>query len=787
MAWAYSNGGASTYTTADQREQHAAKVTIPVGAAVKTLYVKAAGLSGNNFARLVIWSVAGDVLRQSETFTMLDGSTSVQYDYSKSITPRILNKENYWVGLYCNPNGDHVMGAASSGNGYARVNNNAFPNVISMSNYVSFEREPYVGVEYVLAPAAISNFSVTRVSDTNQLLEWTNNDNPDQPYDSIQIQRYDNVVGSYYNLINLNTTIESCTDSTTQSNRQYRYRIRAINDAGACEWVYTDYINTTPAAPSDFLILKIAGGVSDQNKLFWTENGSNETGIDFQRKESADGISWGDWGDTIDTTLSPDVSTYTDTTPAAYNQYRVRTKTTPPALESDWVASGIIQVIQTPNDPSGLLPEDSYIDVEEANVFSWNHNAPDNTSQYKYSLRYRLQGDSWGATQYDEVESADEFFEIPALTFTSNEVYEWQVKTWSNATEVSDWSDIAVFNTSVKPVGSITSPSIDSTYDSPYLTLEWLYSDSDGENQAEYHVKLMDETDTYLLEELIGSSVVLSGNSDEITFSNIVERDTTYKVYLRVRDSGGLWSEWDSVEFYTDYIAPPKPTFSLVSDVDSGSVVITIDNAINGDIQDFGEGIFGKGYFGSMGSVNASYNKVYRKVDDGEYILIHDNVPVNTSVVDYYPTIGGVNYYYVVAVSDVPSKNSSDVSNISFENYFSYFLNSGNDFSEYVEFIDSVSLTENCGRETILKHYEGRTYPVKYQGNKLVYEFSFSGIVSRENKDALVALIEYVGDVLYRDYTGRYFYCAITEPSFAKIEKGRYYTFSCTITRMDGD
>lgn len=100
-------------------------------------------------------------------------------------------------------------------------------------------------------PKLPTNPLVTRISDTSQKLTWTNTDasNPANPYLNIRIERW-NADTKVYALVATLGAVSTWTDTTTLTNSDYRYRFYVSNAEGNTSWVYTDYIATTPAAPS---------------------------------------------------------------------------------------------------------------------------------------------------------------------------------------------------------------------------------------------------------------------------------------------------------------------------------------------------------------------------------------------------------------------------------------------------------------------------------------------------------------------------------------------------------
>ena len=87
-----------------------------------------------------------------------------------------------------------------------------------------------------------------------------------------------------------------------------------------------------------------------------------------------------------------------------------------------------------------------------------------------------------------------------------------------------------------------------------------------------------------------------------------------------------MWSEVAEVTFDVAYFLPPKPEVELNLVREEGKINISI---INHDPEE--------------GEVAAVYNDVYRSIDGEEFKLFMTGVPVNTTITDNTPTVGGNN------------------------------------------------------------------------------------------------------------------------------------------------
>lgn len=777
MPWAYSVSSSTppsyTWTGLNTLNQHCSAVSIPSSAAITQLKVYAAGHSGSVSTRLALWNVGGSILQQSSTFTMASGSESAggQYWYTKSITPKAVSSGTYWVGLYRNPSGGHIAGTSSSGgDAYRKTNTSGFPAIQSMSGYSTHSsREFYVGAFYITAPNAPSSLSVARVSDTKQTITWTNNKDSDQPYDNLYLYRWDNITNAYYLKATLSGSATSYSDTSTRDDRYYKYKIRAKNTVGYSSYSNEDDIKTTPGGVADLEAYRIGTTVV----LYWNDESQNENAFTVQRKTSTDGVTWTSYS-TLSSSVAANSETYTDNTPANYNQYQVRADTsTPNVLHSPYTESNIVQILRYPNPPINIDPIDyKAIDIAGPINISWTFNPVDDSEQTYYSARFREEGGSW-SLYVNKTAKTIGFASISTTSFTVGR-WEYEIRTWGAATASGESGDgssyyegsgytLGSFTLSTPPEGTITNPNGIDDYAYSLLTVDWSYSQDEANVQVQYICKLYDSNDILLETKQASSDAVTA------TFSTRLSDASTYTVTLQVQESTGLWSEEDSVEFTTDFYVPPTPTIEVESGI-NGTAVITITNpSPTGD------------------EIDTVYNTVYRSIDEGTtWELIYDEVNLNTSVTDYIPLTNGTTYYYVEAVSATPSIAASSQASITLALIGDFYLNTGENYSTVIKLIGDTTFSERAGIDVVNQVYEGRTYPVEYKSLRKHEQLSFSCDLENEDYNTLKAIIESIDQIFYRDYLNRYFNISIIDANFRK--KDQYaYQFQGTFVRVEGD
>lgn len=603
-------------------------------------------------------------------------------------------------------------------------------------------------VRFTLEPEAPTNAQVSRESDNQQNIVWTNNDTEERPYDDIQIRRWDNITGSYYTIATISGSNSSYSDTTTQANRKYRYSIRAINTAGSSDYDYTDYINTTPAAPVEVVASRQGLDVS----LSWSNPATNAERVRIERQ--TDGGSY-----THVITLGGAATSYTDIEPGGgIHRYRVRTETDNPTLSSVWVESNEVLTLMQPNPPSGLSPHGIAFDANENREFTWQFNTVDGTSQTQYEIRYRETGGSW---QYvGPITSIETRHNFPAGTFQNGKQYEWQVRAWGQHADASEYSSTATFFASSRPTVTVTYPTDDVAHPFPDLTVSWIYNDAEGDVQDRYRITLFSgEVQIY--------NVTQAGTATEHEIDQTLSDGETYTVRVEVRNDKGLWSSANEVTFTVEYEAPPVPELETTFNVETGAITLQIRNPDPVGPQP-----------------DTAYNRVYRQVN-GEWELIARNIPKNGSFTDFVPKVGTCTRYYVEAISDLPSVNTSYVNETPTNAKGYFYLNSGSNWSDCIRLQYDPSITETFGRQTVIRRYHGRKYPVQYQGEALENSINFSVSVDISDIPQLRKVIEEnYGPIYYRDYTGRRFKAAITRPRLSKVAPD-LYQFSGTFERVE--
>lgn len=654
----------------------------------------------------------------------------------------------------------------------------------------------YAGVVYAL-PAPPTSVAVARGSDSSHTVSWTTNATANAPYGRQRVMRSTNG-GPLALIATVSPTATSFVDATTTADSRYQYVIRAqISDP-----YYEDYAEsvpsaefyTTPTGPTGLTAVRNASGGID---LSWSD-GSSLPGITWLILHSTDAFAT--W-EVLDPGQAKAVTTFTHATPnpALPHYYNVRAErwsTTVPTvlLPSAWASSNPVNLIGPPNAP-GLTGPLTAQDPALAIVLDWDHNPVDASPQRKYQVRWRKVGvTSW--TTGSIVTSATSSSTITAGMLTAGGSLEWQVRTWgvaatggSDGTGASEWSATGTFALSTTPTATIAAPGPVVNFSA--LTLSWAYYDAESTPQAAWQAELLSSTGT-VVEARSGTSGTTT------TFATTLPNTTTWTVRVRVRDGAGLWSAWDEQAFAVSYLTPPAPEVTGAWNPDLGTVTLAIVNPAPPEVSGgFGEGSFGSSGFGSVGfggtlAAPATHHvDVYRSIDGGEFELIAQSVPPNTTVVDYVPTIRGTNTYRVEGISALPSTAATTASVIA-SGASAVFVNGGPGYSMTYKAMTNIDVTDASGRDRIVQQFDGRPYPVEIAGEAQGYSLTLAAdyIPAAERGDStpadLRALAALAGPHMWRDGdSGARFPVAVGKPRVARARDGASWHIELDMERTD--
>lgn len=415
------------------------------------------------------------------------------------------------------------------------------------------------------APAAPSAMTAGRVSDASHSLAWTRNATSAAPYDSLLLQRWDNVTQAWATIATLAGTATSYSDATTQADRRYQWRIQSKNAAASSAWTYSAFVDTTPATPTACTAAKVAADIV----VTWTNAATQASAVEVWHQPGS-----GAW-ELLATVAAGSAASYQHVAPsnAVTHTYRVRAKSASPVLYSGYATSQVVQLAAPPNAPTITGPLGAVDPGLGIAMLSWRHNPVDSSRQSKYQIQHRLKGATSWTVEAERVSSSSEapLWQIdPSFGYVAGNTIEWQVRTWGVHASPSPYSATGTIVLSATPTVAINSPGPVAT--EPRLTVQWGYYQEQGSAQGQWQAELVNANGA-TVEALSGSGATTSA-----TFARLLPDTSAWTVRVRARSGAGLWSEWTVQAFKVDYPEPVRPIASADWQPDTGSIEVGIDN-----------------------------------------------------------------------------------------------------------------------------------------------------------------------------------------------------------------
>lgn len=642
----------------------------------------------------------------------------------------------------------------------------------SASIVVSIPARPYAN------PAAVTSTSVTRVSDTQQTVNWTNHSTASALYANIKIYRKTDS-GSFA-LISTIGVVSSYSDTGTVANHKYRYRPDVLGANGSqVAGPETGDVWTTPGAPSSLVATKLAGG---NIRLTWTNN-VNYSEYTVRIEESQNGGAYSEL-----TNVATGTTTWDHVSPSTgvTHKYRIRARTTTgTTLNSSYSnESATITLLSTAGAPTGLAPAGTAKDAAEAIVYTWVHNPTDGTPQSKYQLQYKIDAGSF--VTVGPTTSGVSSFTMTAATLTNAHTITWHVATAAENGTIGAYSADSVFTTRARPTSTISQPS-GGTWTLSQLVANWSYFQAQSSAQSAWHAYLWHKiSGTYVDAILVGEKTG-SGTGGTVTFDSTTLLDgETYGVRVYVTSTDGLVSidsGTDLEEFTVAYLPPASATLTATYDPDNGQMVIMIQGA------------------GAVGGVTEAISTVdiQRQIDGGEWVtwvtgIVLDPTSLVAILVDTMPTVHGSNNYRAVVRSATPSSVlSAEVENITTEQRWG-FLSTGLSFTEVVRIRARLEMRSTVGRDKAIYAFAGRDDPVELSGEATQLSIGVSGVLYPPSRggmssepQAVEALGVTSGIVLWRDYTGRRIFASLSDVQTGYNTDSVLYPVAFNVTRVAYD
>lgn len=632
-------------------------------------------------------------------------------------------------------------------------------------------------------PAAPTGVTVTRVSDTSQLVSWTRNASSSAPYERVYVERWDVATNRWTQIMSGSGDRTSWTDSTTSSNNRYQYRVRATNSSGTSGWGTSARISTTPAAPTSVRATKAVSDIT----VSWTITARTGAHSGHEIQDSPDGASWSTIG-----TVAAGVSEWVHQSPSTSVTHRYRVRATESgSLYSGWSAtSNVVALLAPPNAPTPLSPVGEPADADSSITLTWRHNPTDSTDQTWRSVRHRRVGTtSW--TTVTGTATAQSLVIAPGV-YPNGTPVEWQVQTRGQHATASPWSALATFPTDGAPQAAVTAPADGAVHPSSSLTVEWSYHDPEGTAQSSWRLWLQSGGAT--LHTRSGS-----GAAGSLDVPVRLADGQSYTVRVQVRDGAGQWSEVSSSTFTVAYVKPPVPVMDTEWDQDAGTLTVAVANPGwgEGEAEPVGHELWRSLDRTAIDAVRRAQAsglaedlaEAERRFDQTARLVA--TVPTESAMTDQAPAVGVESLYRLVTVSALPSSAASPITLVSTTPHGSWvWINAGPGWGDAVRVRHGAELEVAQYREKELRRFAGRRWPTEFSGegeeHSVTVSVRLDPSMGSASFDELAEMLDRPAPLLYRDPTGRRW--EVSSPGLREQHRGviRHATF--TVTRVgDGD
>lgn len=421
----YGNGGSVYFpSTSDSHTQFGGEITVKC-------------FSGSNGGGSVLSTLSPTLVRVSSqkasiTFTPPIGTRSIRIETSLYT---LVGSETY---DYTNFGGYVGWGS---------------PNTYDTGVYYWAAKESYTRCD---APTSISVASNNVAANASVRLSWSGA----KAGIGVAIKGYDiyrstSATGTYTKITTVTTTATSSSVNVTapSDNGSYYYKVVTLSSVAGYDSPQSSTYATltckiTACEAPTSLSLAVTSSTGSSVRLSWrgANAGTNNSisGYEIQRRESADGSSWGSWS-----SLGVTASTYTNvappTTAGNYYQYQVRTLGSAGAsYNSGWrISSNTLRRSYTACGAPTSCVIDSTLSLV-ATVLRWSGATAgygNTISKYEVQRRSKAPGGSWSAWSAFEITSGTSLSVSPPAT--AGYYYQYRVRAQGTAGEAyySGWKE----------------------------------------------------------------------------------------------------------------------------------------------------------------------------------------------------------------------------------------------------------------------------------------------------------------------------------------------------------
>lgn len=439
-------------------------------------------------------------------------------------------------------------------------------------------------------------------------------------------------------------------------------------------------------------------------------------------------------------------------------------------LYSEWAYSPLFTVTHNlpPARPMNLYPSGGRV-VDRTKVIraSWRHN--DDGPQAGYRLQWRtVDGSERGEWNYIPsidgwVNSTLQQHDFSPDIFPLGEI-EWTLKTKDQQGEESPLASYERFiagEPSDAPIWLF--PTSGGTVNHSDIIAEWSSLD-----QIQYEI-FLEGGDTLLWSEMSASS------AKKVQVGYSLENNTEYTLRLRVlNEQSGLWSDWSTIHFITQFIPPAKPLIEVVTTDEEGNKQDTVtirwitDEPATETLTEYVQ----------------VFRRVFSSSIEHEWELVGDNQAPNSSMIDYTPASNRTYEYKVRAWGENDTFADSDIVEVEVVLERS-FLHRAAVPSDLLVF-DATERESTYDLMGELMHFANREKPIFEHSIHEEHRVNISWVI--DTPEELRNVYNFVSSketFLYRDNNGRKMFCVVRSPRISdKVAGG--FDFSLDLVEVDG-
>lgn len=552
-------------------------------------------------------------------------------------------------------------------------------------------------------------------------------------------------------------THQAISDPYIQPGHYYQYRVKAQGPGGDSDWSYTGATYTTPKAPTGVSVLRdkeevtiswVNQGVGDyRTQLIAKIAGTTETEreIDIEKGETRIVLSDLSMYKSWDIFLRHIVSLGEETIIGESSE-----KITLPR----W---------SVPNAPDMLTPQEIWVAPTTRRVkVSWRHNPTDYSKQSMFQLRIK---DPYSGEWQERIESSDVQLQVCSETeitledFPFNDphvsVCEWQVRTAGYIDVFGSWSESAFIRIDPAASSSIIEPKYGGTVTSTTIAVT-------GESNATLPF-------TWSID-LVKDGKILATREGRATTDKTFTAEFTGLEdgqHYELRPSAGrvIPTPGITTPFKVQLAAIDAPQVTPAWDSERGSVQVNISNTPD----------------------HTENREIARRENDGDWLPIAVNQPVNIAFSDYTPQLA---YRIEYRVTTVNQAGNVTYGYGRLEPKIRHVYLTSEDGAVWVKAAWNPTHTRQLGlAHTSRQYFLGRSKPVFLAGKETTRVIQISATILPYEADKELArwdrLATYPKPVLYRDPSGLYAWVAVSDVQLEYLRTQKCWQVSCTCTEVE--